>query len=317
MRLQNRVTQGFKYTKESAANVVSAIRQWLFFTVYFLLPILPATVDSVICYLEFMARSSSFGHLKHLLSSLKFLHLALGHKFPEGDFMIDMTMQGLKRKLACVPFQVLPISPKILRDMYRHLNMSKPEDLALWCSFLVSFYGLLRKSNAVPKSPKYDPSKVLTRRNITVDPATNMVYIYVGFSKTNQFGARDLVIPVPGNTDHALDPVRHLCALRSCQGSDPDSPAFSYGRSSFISYSTFTASLKKLLTKSGYDAKLYSGHFFRRGGTTFLHACGSTALMVQASGDWSSQCFTRYLYLSVAERLKSQSIISWGISSGY
>ena len=157
MRLQNRVTQGFKYTKESAANVVSAIRQWLFFTVYFLLPILPATVDSIICYLEFMARSSSFGHLKHLLSSLKFLHLALGHKFPEGDFIIDMTMQGLKRKLACVPFQVLPISPKILRDMYRHLNMSKPEDLALWCSFLVSFYGLLRKSNAVPKSPKYDP----------------------------------------------------------------------------------------------------------------------------------------------------------------
>ena len=83
LRQQNRVTQGFKYTKESAANVRSAIRQWLFFSVYFLLPVLPSTVDSVICYLEFMSRTSGFGHLKHLLSSLQFLHLALGYKFPE------------------------------------------------------------------------------------------------------------------------------------------------------------------------------------------------------------------------------------------
>ena len=195
--------------------------------------------------------------------------------------------------------------------------MNKTEDLALWCSFLVSFYGLLRKSNSVPKSGRFDPSKFLTRRNIVVDISTNMVYIYVGFSKTNQFGARDLVIPVPGNTDSSLDPVRHLSALFSRVNANPDAPAFSHGNSTFISYSSFTTSLKKLLTKSGYDAKLYSGHSFRRGGATYLHACGGTALMVQASGDWSSQCFTRYLYLSLAERLKSQSIISWGISSGY
>ena len=310
------MTQGFKYTKESAANVMSAIRQWLFFSVYFMLPVLPATVDSVICFLEFMSRTSGYGHLKHLLSSLKFLHLSLGHKFPDNHFMIDMTMQGLKRKLARVPFQVLPITPMVLRTMYSHLDMRKVEDLALWCSFLVSFYGLLRKSNSVPKSAKYDASKVLTRRNITVDPITNMVYIYIGFSKTNQFGARDLVIPVPGNTDPALDPVRHLSSLFSRVRAHQDSPAFTFGQSSFISYSSFTTRLKKLLTKAGFNAKLYSGHSFRRGGATFLHQCGGTALMVQASGDWSSQCFTRYLYLSLAERLKSQSIISWGISSG-
>ena len=317
LRQENRITQGFKYTKESAANVMSAVRQWLFFCVYFLLPVLPASVDSIICFLEFMSRSSGYGHLKHLLSSLKFLHLALGHKFPDDNFMIDMTLQGLKRKLACVPFQVLPITPKVLRRMYSHLNMNKIEDLALWCAFLVSFYGLLRKSNAVPKTAKFDPSKVLTRRNIVVDQATNMVFVYVGFSKTNQFGARDLVIPIPGNTDDALDPVRHLSALFSRVDVPPEAPAFSYGRSSFITYSSFTTILKKLLTKSDYNAKLYSGHSFRRGGATYLHACGGSALMVQASGDWSSQCFTRYLYLSLEERLKSQNLISQGISSGF
>ena len=100
LRVSNIVTQGFKYTRASAANVISAIRQWLFFTMYFLIPKLPATVDSIVCFLEFMARTSGHGHLKHLLSSLRFLHLALGYRFPEENFQIDMTMQGLKRKLA-------------------------------------------------------------------------------------------------------------------------------------------------------------------------------------------------------------------------
>ena len=85
----------------------------------------------------------------------------------------------------------------------------------------------------------------------------------------------------------------------------------------FISYSSFTSCLKILLKKAGYDPTLYSGHSFRRGGATFLHACGGTALMVQASGDWSSQCFTRYLYLSESDRLQSQLLISKGINDQF
>ena len=148
-----------------------------------------------------------------------------------------------------------------------------------------------------------------------MDLANNMVYLYIGFGKTNQFGGRDTIIPIPGNSDPALDPVRHLHAVLSSCNSGPDSPAFSHGQNKFISYSKFTSRLKDLLKQSGYNADLFSGHSFRRGGATFLHACGGTALMVQSSGDWSSQCFTRYLYLSESERLKAQSLIAAGITS--
>ena len=195
------------------------------------------------------------------------------------------------------------------------LSIHKTSDLALWCSFLVSFYGLLRKSNSVPKSSVYDPTKVLTRRHLKVDPRDNIIYMYIGFSKTNQFGAKDLVVPILGNNDPALDPVRHIQSLFSRVPAQGDSPAFSYGPNSFINYSTFTSKLKALLTKAGYDASLYSGHSLRRGGATFLHACGGSALMIQASGDWSSQCFTRYLFLSFGERLRSQALIASGISA--
>ena len=316
LRLQNKTTQGFKYTKESAANVRSGIRQFLYFTLYYKLQPWPASVDTIVCFLEFMARTSGYQHLKHLLSSVRYSHEALDHPFPSGSFMIDMTMQGLKRRLARVPFQVLPLTPVILKNMFLHLDMRSPQDLALWCSYLISFYGLLRKSSAVPKVDKFDPCKVLVRRNISVDLENNMVYVYLGHSKTNNFCTRDVMIPVPGNMDPALDPVRHLHSLFTTVDASPTSPAFTFAQGQFIKYKTFTTSLKNLLKKAGYDADLYSGHSFRRGGASFLHSCGGTSLMIQACGDWSSQCFTRYLYLTEAERLHSQALMARVINSG-
>ena len=316
LRIENRRTQSFKYSKASAANVISAIRQYLYFTIYFSLQQLPASPKTIVLFLEFMARTSGYSHLKHLLSSVKYFHESQDYNFPENNFQIDTTMQGLKRRLANVPFQVLPLSPQVLRKMYCHIDIRKPEDMALWCSYLCAFYGLLRKANAVPETAKFDSRKVLVRQNIHVDLASNMVYLYIGFGKTNQFGGRDTIIPIPGNDDPALDPVRHLHNLLSATTAPQDSLAFSYGPNQFITYSKFTSRLKDLLKKSGYNPDLYSGHSFRRGGATFLHTCGGTALMIQASGDWSSQCFTRYLYLSESERLNSQSLISRGISSG-
>ena len=265
--------------------------------------------------MEFMARTSGHPHLKHLMSSVKFVHEALDLPFPVNSFQIDTTMQGLKRKLAKVPFQVLPLTPTILRKMFTHLNMNIPQDRALWCSYLLSFYGLLRKSSAVPKSTSYSVNKVLVRRNVMVDTKNNMVYLYLGHGKTNNFCTRDVIIPVPGNNDPAMDPVRHLQALFSSVNCGPAAPAFTFAQGKFVMYSSFTSRLKVLLKKVGLDPALYSGHSFRRGGATFLHACGGTALMIQASGDWSSQCFTRYLYLTEAERLHSQTLMSRGINA--
>ena len=313
--LQNHTTQGFKYTKESAANVLSAIRQYLYFTLHFNLRPFPTTVDTLVCYMEFMARTAGHPHLKHLLSSVKYVHQALELQYPVNSFQVDTTMQGLKRRLAKVPFQVLPLTPIVLKKMFSYLNMSRVQDRALWCSYLMSFYGLLRKSSAVPKSNSYDVNKVLVKRNVHVDTVNNMVYLYLGYGKTNNFCTRDVLIPIPGNDDPALDPVRHLSALFSSVNTAPDAPAFSFGSNKFITYSMFTSRLKILLRKAGYDPSLFSGHSFRRGGATFLHQCGGTALMVQASGDWSSQCFTRYLYMSEAERLHSQTLMSRGIAN--
>ena len=160
LKKANRVTQSFKYTRESAANMVPAIRQWLFFTMYFSLRIIPATTDSLVCFCEFMARSVSYQHIKHCVHAIQFLHQALDTPFPCDSFQLDMTLQGLKRKLSRVAFQVLPITPTILRAIFSQLDIGRTKTWH-YGSFLILFYGLLRKKSVVPRTGPYDPKKVL------------------------------------------------------------------------------------------------------------------------------------------------------------
>ena len=314
LQSQNNSTQAYRYAKKSAQNVVSAIRQFFYFTAYFQLNPVPASEKTVILYLEFMARTSGYDHLKHLLSSVKYLHESLNFSLRCDSFQLDATMQGLKRRLARAPFRVLPITPMILRAMYLKLDMRKPQDLALWCSFLVAFYGLLRKKNTVPENVVECDTGALQRRNIKVDASLNMVYVYVGYSKTNNFCTRDVILPIPGNNDSALDPVRHLSALFDSVSCSDDMPAFTHSKRGFITHSVFTNRLKGLLRSVGLNPDLFSGHSFRRGGATFLHNSGGTALMVQACGDWTSMCFTRYLYMTEVQRMAAQELMKSAIN---
>ena len=317
---ENLVSQSFRFAKGTAQNMLSGIRTWFYFCVYFQFNTKPATKDSLVPFLQLMSLTVTYEHMKHLLSAIKFYHEAVGEQYPDHDFDVNNTLHGLKRELSHTVFQALPITPAIMRKIFAGLDMSKPKDLALWCSYLITFFCLFRKSNSVPKSSKQmDMKRTLQRRHIRVDLAANIVYVHVTFSKTIHFGQRDLIIPIPGNQDEALDPVRHLHAFFTKCPCAPESPAFTYSTGkciTAITYSGFTTSLKQLLKKAGLNPSLYSGHSFRRGGATLLYNLGASILQIQASGDWSSQCFVRYLHISEEERLKVQALVSSAISGG-
>ena len=318
LRSENVVSQSFRFAKGTAQNMVSGIRTWFTYCVYYSQAHIPARAESLVPFLQLMSLTVTYAHLKHLVSAIKFYHQAKNADFPEHNFEVNNTLHGLKRELAQTVFQALPLTPAIMRAMYAHLDMSKPKDLALWCSYLVTFYCLFRKINSVPKSGKtLDMKRTLMRKHIRVDSDSNMVFVHVTFSKTIHFGQRDLVIPIPGNGDAAMDPVRHLKALFSLYPCPAESPVFSYSKDKCITYSGFTTSLKQLLKKAGYEPSHYSGHSFRRGGATLLYKLGASILQIQASGDWSSQCFARYLHVSEEERLKVQTLVATSISNGW
>ena len=201
--------------------------------------------------------------------------------------------------------------------MYKHVNIDDNEDLAIWTSILVGFFGLLRKKNLVPEDLRdLDTFKILTVRKVRLDLPRGVALVLVNFAKNNQFGQKQLVIPLVRSNCKALDPVFHLNLLFSRTAAPGDSPAFSFSKNGHLTsvcYRTFTARLKSLLSSSGLQPEKYSGHSLRRGGATFLHACGASHLQIQACGDWASQVFTRYLYVSLDQRLESQMLMARNI----
>ena len=78
----NVVTQSYRYAQNSAKNVISNIRSYIYFVKYFHLPVLPAQPMNLCRFLELMSMTSGYGHLKNVLSSVKYLHEAYGHSFP-------------------------------------------------------------------------------------------------------------------------------------------------------------------------------------------------------------------------------------------
>ena len=205
LRIQNISTQGYRFAKSTKSNVRSQIRQWVYFCIHFNTTLLPASEEDLCIFLELMSNSSGYGHLKNVLGGIKYLHHALGYHFPSDSVWIEDTLQGLKRKLKGTPNQVLPITPIILRRMYKLIDIGKTQDLALWSGFLIAFFTLFRKANVCPKDLYFDPETVLTRGDIVIDEENERVLIFVNFSKTNQYQKNCHVIPIPKNSDPSLD----------------------------------------------------------------------------------------------------------------
>ena len=115
-------TQGFLFAPATKKNVKSHIRQYILFCVYFKRNLLPAEKETLVAFFELYSVTASYDHLKNVYSSIKFLHKALNLPFIEDEFQVTTIMQSIKRKLAKTPFQVLPITPKILLDMYKFID---------------------------------------------------------------------------------------------------------------------------------------------------------------------------------------------------
>ena len=315
LRQRNVETQGFRFAASTRSNVVSQIRQWIYFCTYFGVTPLPASSLNISLFLELLAKTSGYGHVKNVLGGIRYLHHTTGHTFPSESVWLEDTLQGLKRRLKGTPKQVLPIDPIILRRMFPFVNLKSNTDVAMWVGCLLAFFTLFRKANLCPREQKFDPSTVLTRDDVILDEEEQCVLVYVNFSKTNQYSRRHHCIPIPRNDDPALDLFRYVKLLYSQVKADEEAPALSFSPKGFITHRTFTSKLKLWLTKAGLDPALFSGHSFRRGGASYLYSIGGSTLMVQVMGDWRSQVFTRYLYLSLEDRQTAQTLIQTSINT--
>ena len=304
------LSQSSMYAEGTKRNHRSNLKQFMLFCTKFQKPFCPTTSETLMAFARLESANLSYDSLKNIFSSIKFIHLATDQKYPEDNWQVESTLKAIKRELKGTPNQTLPISPQILLKMYAFCDIASPKGLADWSCFLTSFYCMLRKSSAVPTSlSSFNPKTGLSRLKVSFPPNKGICMVLQNYSKTNQFMNKHAIVPMVTNPTQALCPVFHMKQLFIRFNLPTESPAFSYVEKSKIkcvTYSGFTKELRRLLDAAGYKSTSYSGHSFRRGGASYLYSLGADPLIIQASGDWASDCYTRYVCLSLDQRLLAQ-----------
>ena len=85
------------------------------------------------------------------------------------SFHFKLVLKGLSRLTSHCPNQAQPITPYMLWDMFKDLNMSSPFDATVWCLFLHAFFLMFIKSKLVPETvATFYSKKQLCRKKLYI-----------------------------------------------------------------------------------------------------------------------------------------------------
>ena len=291
---------------------------YLRFCLHFGLTPMPANRATVILYTVFLARSLNPRSIPGYLNIIRLMHLGAGlPNNPLGDWELKMIQKGIARRLGTPPKQKLPITPVLLLQIRGHLNPRDSLDCTFWCACLLAFYSFLRKSSLLPQKASQHDQTALQRQDLVLDEPTCMLFLTVRHTKTLQLGQRTLRIPIAGQPGSHLCPLLATKAMLAFLPSDLPSancPLFSYmdksGALTSLDYAHFTKKLKQVLSQAGVPPSNYSGHSFRRGGCSFAFQVGIPPLLIKLRGDWRSNAYERYVFISDTMHVKVAKALS-------
>ena len=152
------------------------------------------------------------------------------------------------------------------------------------------------------KSPKFCQKTSVCRFDL-VQLSKSSFKLAIRNSKTNQFGQKVLIIPFAVSPVAALCPVKALIHHLTISKLPSTYPLFAYsnGQKTFVlTQESFSKKLREVILSIGINPSTYSPHSFRRGGTSYAINSGINPMFVKARGDWSSNAFEKYVYLSGA-----------------
>jgi hypothetical protein len=289
------------------------------FCMYYDLTPVPATQETLSCYVAHLARTMSPNSISIYLNIIRIMHEEAGLKNPlEDNFEIMMIKRGVKRVKGVPPKQKAPVTVEILIDLFRGMDLSRNSEKAFHCALLVGFFGFLRKASLFPALPDVPVLKRLSRQDV-VRLCLDSFELHCYHSKTIQFGQQVHTIPFFACTDLRICPIFAMMThLGASSGLSPTSSLFNYvegGVEKFYSHAAFVARLKVGIKRSGRDPREVSCHSLRRGGATLSFACGISCDQIKLRGDWASDCYQRYLFVPPSATMEVARIICQGAAA--
>lgn len=320
LREQAAQTMRAAYAAGTLRNFETQQKLYLDFCDHFKIKAVPADTDTLVVYMEFLARKfKSAQVIGNYLQGVKALHIFNNADVSTFEHLaIKLMMKGLARQKRHIPKQAAPITPDILLAFRSKLDMRDPNDVSFWALFLLAFFLMARKSNLVPDGKnEFDAGKQLIRSDIQLN--RQGLLISIKWSKTLQLGGRIHRVPLLAMPNSVLCPKEaytKMCKMVPGRQGDPVFKVKEGKKWVPLTYYMYQCKLKALCTEVGLDANAYSSHSFRRGGATFASEAGVPRNVIMLIGDWRSAAVDRYIDCTMGAKVSAAQLIRHRLMGG-
>ncbi|KIJ53918.1 hypothetical protein M422DRAFT_24925 [Sphaerobolus stellatus SS14] len=184
-----------------------------------------------------------------------------------------------------------PITRRMLRLLFDHLNFSLPLDVAVFAAATVAFWGQCRLGELLPSGHNIsNPGSLPLRSHFNIGDAS--ATLFLPWTKTTKTKGATITLT---HQTRPLNPVAAVKLHFLTSQLPLSAPLFSYyveGKIIPLSKPTFIKRCNTIWTAKGLPR--ITGHSFRIGGTTELLLAGVPTDVVKALGRWSSDTFLVY-----------------------
>ena len=195
---ETRRSQRHAFAEGSHSNLRTQFRTYFSFCVFYERVPLPADLDTVCAYAQFLSRSVQHNTIVNYLSGLKMLHIFLGYTYPfTGNAILRLLLRGLHRLHPYTPQRAPPVTPEVLLSVFNVLDHQSSLETCVFCCVLFLFFTMSRLGSMLPKSCKHvktAPQSFLTRRRVNM-------------ADSHFFGTL-----LPAHQDHPVWPAGSTCS---------------------------------------------------------------------------------------------------------
>ncbi|KAK3268581.1 hypothetical protein CYMTET_22924 [Cymbomonas tetramitiformis] len=288
---------------------------------------LPAIDDVLARWIAFMVtdRKVKPSTAKKHTSGVRALHLQLSLEWTpvRERWAVHAALQGCDWRWDTPSKQTIPCGFEELLRMALVVNPNSFLEIVVFAEMLTTFFFFFRKNNvSVEKADAWNPRghRVCSDVSFPVaEDGTCQVEIRVPHSKTIQAGERYHTVRAVEVPSSPICVFMALWPVLQMAGLGQEGLLFctedAKGRLKPLTHSVFVTVFRKLAARAGLDPTAYTVHSFRRGGATAALKLQVQDALIQAHGDWASECYKLYNDMDPAQQLILPSAMATGASA--
>lgn len=318
------------YPASTEASYKTAVNWWFKVCKLLSKSIFDVTEDNVILFVAYLAtkeKKIQYSTIGHYLSGMAQFCAQNNLAHPRRDrYHLFRVMRGIKLTLGNYVNQARPVELTHLVALLPWLDPQNSFHCALWGAMILSFYGMLRKTEvSLPKGALFDPEVHLTRSSVVVTGPVSPnqqdnghIRLRLRKSKTIPKGSHmDVYLPaIPGAASCPFQAIS--LTLASAPNKSPDAPLFQNQDGSVLRHDIFLSEFRRLMSLAdpATDLSEWAGNSFRAGGCSAAFAAGLPPYLIKLHGRWRSEAYLFYAHLDLGTRLSvARAMSSYELSS--